>query len=202
MYCGHCGKNNSDDSKVCSNCGSPLKRPVHVGAAYSGASASSNSAYNSYTVDSNMNNTAYAPPANNAVSRSAILLTTNRAWWKMFLLGIVTLGIYPMIANELMVHDLNLAASRSDGKRTFSPMLASFLGAITLFVFYFVWNHQYANRLGNELCRRGTNYKISAFHFWIFGILLSFTIVCPIIYLHKVIKATNLINEDFNRRGM
>jgi len=83
-----------------------------------------------------------------------------------------------------MVHDLNLAASRSDGKRTFSPMLASFLGAITLFVFYFVWNHQYANRLGNELRRRGINYKISAFHFWIFGILLSFTIVCTFIYLH------------------
>ncbi len=181
---------------------SPLRRPVNVGAAYGGGSNSS--ANTAYTAGTGMNNASYTPPVNNMNmgSCSAILLTTNCAWWKMLLLGIVTLGIYPMIANELMVHDLNLAASRSDGKRTFSPMLASFLGAITLFVFYFVWNHQYANRLGNELCRRGTNYKISAFHFWIFGILLSFTIVCPIIYLHKVIKATNLINEDFNRRGM
>lgn len=202
MFCGHCGKNNSDDSKVCSNCGSPLKKPVNVGAAYSGGSASKNSAYNSYTVNSNMNNTAYTMPINNAASRSAILLTTNRAWWKMFLLGLVTLGIYPLIAQDLMVHDLNLAASRSDGKRTLSPMTASFLGAITLGVFLFVWNHQYANRLGNELRRRGIDYKISAFHFWIFGILLFFTIVCPIIYSHKMIKATNLINENFNRMGM
>jgi len=36
MFCGHCGKNNSDESKVCSNCGLPLKKPVNVGAVYSG----------------------------------------------------------------------------------------------------------------------------------------------------------------------
>lgn len=202
MYCGYCGKNNSDDSTVCAGCGSPLKRPVNVGAAYGGGSNSS--ANTAYTAGTGMNNASYTPPVNNMNmgSRSAILLTTNRAWWKMLLLGIVTLGIYPMIAQELMVHDLNLAASRSDGKRTFSPLLAGFLGAITLFIYVFVWEHQYSNRLGNECCRRGINYNVSAFHFWIFGILLSFTIVCPVIYLHKKIKATNLINADFNSRGM
>lgn len=133
---------------------------------------------------------------------SPLVLKTNYRWWKMFLLGIITLGIYPLIMNEQMVHDLNITASRYDGRKTLSPMLADFLAVITLFVFYFVYENKYANRLGRELRRRGINYKISAGYFWLLNVLFCFTIVCPLIYYHRKIKATNLINKHFNEYGM
>lgn len=201
MFCGQCGKNNSDDSVVCSGCGAKLRKPVNANAGSFGSTSSSTGASGSGAPYVN-NSVPFVNSPINYGNHSALVLKTDRAWWKMLLLGIVTLGIYPMVANELMVHDLNLAASRSDGKRTLSPSLAGFLGAITLFVYMFVWYHGYSNRLGAELRRRGINYQMGAFYFWIFDVLLAFTIVCPVIYLHKVIKSTNLINADFNSKGM
>ena len=134
--------------------------------------------------------------------RSPLVLKTKRAWWKMFLLGIITLGIYPLMAQDKMVQELNITASRYDGKQTYSPTAACYLYLITFGIYYFVWEHKYANRLGAEIRRRGIKYKISAGHFWLLNILLFFTIVCPIIYMHKKIKATNLINKHFNETGI
>ncbi len=134
--------------------------------------------------------------------RSPLVLKTNYRWWKMFLLGIITLGIYPLIMREQMVHDLNITTSRYDGRKTLSPMLADFLSVITIFVYYFVYENKYANRLGRELRRRGINYKLSAGYFWLLNVLFCFTLICPLIYYHRKIKATNLINKHFNETGI
>lgn len=134
--------------------------------------------------------------------RSPLVLKTKRAWWKMLLLGIITLGIYPIMAQDKMVQELNITASRYDGKQTYSPTAACYLYIITLGIYAFVWEHKYANRLGAEIRRRGIKYKMGAGHFWILNVLLCFTIVCPIIYMHKKIKSINLINKHFNEYGM
>ncbi len=128
-------------------------------------------------------------------------MVSDRALWKMFLLGIVTLGIYPMIVQAKMVHELNIAAFKHDGNITLSQAVLSPLFALTLFIYFFVYQHQYAARLRNELNYRGIRYSIAPVHFWILNVLLGITIVCPLIYAHKVIKAHNLINNDYNMRG-
>lgn len=197
MICPKCGEELPDNAVFCGYCGTKMKNESAAFMAtvprpeYTEAAGSSNT--------SGMG-AGFVSPA--PAGRSMLMLNTKRAWWKMFLLGLITLGIYPSIARDKMINELNITASRYDGVQTLGLLPQNVLSAITLGIYSFVWNHTYANRLGRELRRRGINYKVGAFDFWIFDILLFFTIVCPVIYLHKIIKATNLINENYNRTGM
>ena len=128
-------------------------------------------------------------------------MVSNRALWKMILLGLITLGIYPVIAKDKMIHELNIAAFKHDGLITLSPVALTPLFALTFFIYYFVYNHQYVARLRTELRYRGIFYSVGPAHFWLLNVLFGFTIVCPLIYSHKVIKAHNLINDHYNRVG-
>ncbi|MBQ9544967.1 MAG: DUF4234 domain-containing protein [Clostridia bacterium] len=135
-----------------------------------------------------------APPARQ--------LNTSRGILKFILLTIITFGIYAIVAFSSISESINIAASRYDGKKTMHFCLLMFLiGPITLGIAVFVWFHKISNRIGNECARRGVGYSVSAADFWIFYFLLSFTLVCPFIYLHKLFKATNLICADYNMRG-
>lgn len=126
-------------------------------------------------------------------------LVTNRSLWKMFLLGIITLGIYPTIAQCKMTHKLNIVAYPHDGKITLSPAEAALLFMITLYIYYFVYMRQYTKRLQNELHVRGISYQIGPLHFWMLGVLDGVTLISPLIFAHKMIKAQNLLNDSYNK---
>lgn len=130
-----------------------------------------------------------------------VKLHTNFKLWKYILLGIVTCGIYAIIVDCKMVRDLNILASRYDGRKTMNPIPAYLLGILTAGVFLLVWNHKYANRIGNELSRRGINYSFSAKHFWLWEFLGSLIIVGPFIFKHKQMFATNKLCADYNQKG-
>lgn len=145
---------------------------------------------------------AYTPsPARTSFDAPAIQFPTTRSVGKYILFSIITLGIYAMVINSRMVTELNITSSRHDGKITMPFFAMSFLTPFTLGIYTFVWMHKYYNRIGENLTARGIDYKFNASTFWIFSFLLSFTIVCPIIFFHKYLKAMNMINEDFNTRG-
>ena len=137
----------------------------------------------------------------NFVGGPAYRCATNRAWWKMLLLGLITFGIYDICIWCKMSSDINIVASRYDGKRTMHYFEMSYLAPFTLGIYMFVWFHQFSNRLGDELRRRGIGYYISAKDFWLWSILGSLILVGPFVYLHKVCKAVNLINEHYNING-
>lgn len=126
---------------------------------------------------------------------------TNRGLAKMILLSLVTFGIYGMVAWCKMITELNVAASRHDGKRTCPYFAAMMLTMITYGVFAFVWQHNLANRIGAELRRRGYDYKFGASDFWLWGILGSLIIVGPFVYCHKLLKSMNMINASYNMYG-
>lgn len=126
---------------------------------------------------------------------------TNRAWWKMILLGLVTFGIYPMVIMCRIPTELNVAASRYDGKRTMPYFAMTMLTPVTLGILSIVWIHKLCNRIGDELKRRGIDYKFSAATYWLWGVLGSMIFVGPFVYLHKFMKAMNKINADFNVNG-
>ena len=111
----------------------------------------------------------------------AYKLATNRSMWKMLLLGILTLGIYPTIIYYYMYEDINIIASRHDGKRTMHPVAMSFLCVITLGIYYFVWMHKLCKRIGNELDRRSIDYRFSAKHFWLLDVLCGCVLYIPFI---------------------
>lgn len=128
-------------------------------------------------------------------------LPTGRGLGKMFFLGILTLGIYPTVIWSRIVTELNIAASRYDGERAMPYFGMLMLAPITLGIYPLVWIHQFCRRIGEELARRGIGYKFGPSAFWLWGILGSLIIVGPFVFTHKLMKAMNKLNADFNVRG-
>ena len=129
-------------------------------------------------------------------------LRTNRALWKIIVFSMLTFGIYALVVYCHVGEDINTVASRYDGKRTMHFALLTFIIApITLGIATFVWQHRISGRMGNELNRRGIDYSFSSSTFWLWGFLGSMIIVGPFIYIHKMMKAMNLLAEDYNARG-
>lgn len=148
-------------------------------------------------------NQQFVNPQNSALRSNVPMYQhpTNRGLGKFILLTLITFGIYGMVTWCKMITELNVAASRYDGKRTCPYFAAMMLTTITYGVFAFVWQHNMANRIGAEVRRRGYDYKISASDFWLWGILGSFIFVGPFVYCHKLLKGMNLINSSYNVYG-
>lgn len=173
MICKICGNELNENAKFCGKCGTTV-------------------------TDTKIESVA-APVYQQQTSTYAMV--TNRKLWKMVLFGIITLGIYPMIMQDKMIHELNIAAYHRDGKITLTPGSVAILFTITFFIYYFVWSHQYMARLQSELKSRQISYSCGPVHFWILGVLLGITLIAPLYLEHKVIKAHNLINENYNQNG-
>lgn len=129
-------------------------------------------------------------------------LKTNRSLGKFILLNIITLGIYSLFFFASIAHDVNLICSKNDGKKTMSYWLLFFIiGPITLEIGMIVWIHRLCNRIGNELSRRGIDYKFSAVSYWGWAVLGSLIAVGPFVFLYKLCRSMNLIAQDFNAKG-
>jgi|GEM_PF-6546267 len=55
-------------------------------------------------------------------------LKTDRGFWKLFFLSLITLGIYPIVFWSGISNDINVIASRYDGKKTMHYCLLFFCG--------------------------------------------------------------------------
>ncbi len=136
----------------------------------------------------------YAPP----VSK----LKTNKGLIKTILLGLITFGIYPLVVMSAVSSEINIVASRYDGKKTMHYCLLLFIVApLTLGIASIVWIHRISNRIGAEVRRRGIQYNFSAADFWLWNVLGSLIVIGPFVYMHKLFKATNLMNEHYNTYG-
>ena len=133
----------------------------------------------------------------------AFQLPTRRGWLKTILLSLITFGIYPLVMFSKISSEINLIASRYDGKKTMHFCLLVFIVApITLGIAAFVWSHRISNRIGNELARRGIAYNFGAGTFWGWNILGSLLFgIGPFVYLHKLCKSMNLLCADYNVNG-
>ena len=167
--------------------------------------------------------------------RPAYQLPCKRGLLKMLLFSLLTCGIYPMVIYSRISMEINMVASRHDGKRTIHFMWLPVLAALTLFIYPFMWIHDLCNRIGGELERRQIQYKFSAASFWlwnlVYGIvgalattvvsyillevvaleqslviligagMLVLSMIGPWVFIHKMMKAMNLVNAEYNRRG-
>ena len=127
---------------------------------------------------------------------------TNKGLLKTILLSLITFGIYPLVVMSVLSDDINIVASRYDGKHTMHFCLLAFIiTPITFGIGAIVWYHKISNRIGDELKRRGVAYDFSAGDFWLWSVLGSLIAIGPLVYMHKLFKATNLMCEDYNKRG-
>ena len=129
-------------------------------------------------------------------------LKTNKGLLKTILLSIITFGIYGIVVMSSVSNDINVVASRYDGKKTMHYCLLVFLeGPLTLGIGYIVWNHKLCNRIGAELQRRGIAYNFGARDYWLWNVLGAMILVGPFVFLHKLFNAVNLMNADYNVKG-
>lgn len=129
-------------------------------------------------------------------------LKANKALWKFILFNLLTFGIYSLVVMSSVSDDINIIASRYDGKRTMHYCLLFFIVApLTLGIGSIVWYHRISSRIGNELQRRGIPYSFSAGSYWLWCVLGSLILVGPFVYTHKLFKSTNLLCQSFNLNG-
>lgn len=129
-------------------------------------------------------------------------LRTDRGLAKYYFLSLITLGIYGLVVNCHIGNEINQIASQHDGKNTMHFALIAFIFSwLTLGIVPLVWYHRICDRIGNELYRRNINYEFDSLTFWGWNILGSFILVGPFIFIHKWMKAMNLLNADYNERG-
>lgn len=209
MKCFHCGQEVGNDVDFCPYCGASLG---------AGATVVLDQVYNPYAAAPESGRTAqlpgdeegtgynaaytnYAATAFVPEQATAIALPNKRGLLKMILFGILTLGIYDIVIYSRIVTELNIAASRYDGKRTMPYMAAMTLAPFTLGIYALVWMHKFSSRVGAEVARRGINYKFGASTFWLWGVLGALIVVGPFVFQHKLLKSMNYINQDFNQRG-
>ena len=143
-----------------------------------------------------------AQPAYQASTAPVGQLKTNKGLLKYILLSAITFGIYGLVVMSSVSNDINIIASRYDGRKTMHYCLLFFLiGPITFGIAYLVWFNNISSRIGNELSRRNIAYSFGASDFWLWNILGSLIIVGPFVYLHKLFKADNLICQHYNVNG-
>ncbi len=137
---------------------------------------------------------------------STIKLKTNRSLLKYFLLNLITFDIYQFFALTHLGEDLDVIASRYDGKKT-KPfwvigLLMVFLSPLVFpIIMGFVWFDKLCDRIEDELRRRSISYHFDAGTFWGFGVIGAFIVVGPFIFFHKLFKAMNYIAADYNLHG-
>lgn len=230
MFCSQCGSKLPDGAKFCTSCGAQLaaaqqpqqpQQPQYqppqpnnqyqqqfqqpygqqqYNQQYQQQQYGQQQQYQQYHQSAYQQQPPYQPQYQQAYPMRQ--LKTDRAWWKIWLLGFITFGIYTIVALTNISNSINTAASRYDGKKTMHACLLLFLIApITLGIGAFVWFHKLSNRIGNELMRRQLPYSFGASDFWIWAFLLSIIVVGPFIYLHKLCKAMNFVCADYNARG-
>ena len=116
--------------------------------------------------------------------------------------SLITCGIFSIVFFSSLSNDINVIASRYDGKKTMHFALLFFLvGPLTLGIGYFVWFHKISNRIGNELLRRNIYGNFGASDFWLCNVLGSLIVVGPFIYLHKLSRASNMLASHYNMHG-
>lgn len=140
--------------------------------------------------------------ADNTPVRPALQLKTNRGLLKYILLSLITFGIYAIVVMSTISTDINVIASKYDGKKTMHFCLMSFLLSwLTFGIYPLIWYHCISERIGNELNRRNINYNFNAGTFWLWNILGSLIVVGPFIYCYRLFKAMNLLAENYNVVG-
>ena len=141
-------------------------------------------------------------PVTTFVPTPAGQLKTNRSLLKFILLSLITFGIYGLVVMSVVSSDINVIASRYDGKKTMHCCLVFFIFApLTFGIVYLVWSHRLCERIGYELTRRTISYRFGPLDFWLWDILGALIIIGPFIYTYKLLKSMNLLAEHYNLNG-
>ena len=198
MKCYYCGMEVPKNQNYCLHCGSDQSAaPVQVPEVISPAVPQPAPAPADWELEREFPQIRLPEPA----PAPKLQLPTCRGLGKMFFLGLLTLGIYPTVIWSRIVTELNLVASRYDGKRTMPYFAMYLLAPLTLGIYPLVWMHKFCGRIRRELDRRTIGWGFGPRTFWLWDVLGSLILVGPFIFCHKLMVAMNKLNADYNING-
>ena len=137
--------------------------------------------------------------AKTTLQAKKIILPTNRGLIKCIFLSIITIGIYAFVFNHKYSRDLNVIRKSYNNKTKMGFIAAFFLGFVTLEITMIVWTVSTVIDTYKYADRENVSSGSPALYF-VFTILLSWTIVCPFIAEHKLYKTMNNICKVYNSK--
>jgi hypothetical protein len=117
----------------------------------------------------------------------------------LVLLSIITLGIYSLYWIHKMAKDVN-AICEGDGEKTGGLLKYIFLGLITLGIYNLVWLYKLGERLQDNGPKYDVNVKEGGSTILLWDLLGALIVVGPFIALHLIIKNTNLLAKEYNKK--
>ncbi len=115
------------------------------------------------------------------------ILPFKRKVWKIYLLSLITFGIYGLVVAFAMAKETNISCVE-DGKHTKGFWAVIGFSIITLGIYAIVWYCKWLNREGNYLERHGKSSKLKGGGY--FGLILLQIFIA---YLPIILAATGVI---------
>lgn len=123
-------------------------------------------------------------------------LTTNRGFWKNFLLSLVTFGFYRWYLIHAFARETNLVC-QGDGKNTPGLLVYVLLSIVTLGIYAIVWRAKWINRCNAYLIQNGkpqgvqsSTYVLTVFFGAFTLFIMNLVVFCKILYLQNAVNAT------------
>ena len=126
------------------------------------------------------------------------MLKTNRGFIKLFLLSLITLGIYDFFFIHDMAKEANMVDSK--GKKVGGLLALILLSIITLGIYSFIWNYRVCEKFAASVRAGGSEPKFDGGKWLLWTLVGSFIIVGPLVALVKQIHLWNDANAAFNAR--
>jgi heme/copper-type cytochrome/quinol oxidase subunit 2 len=126
-------------------------------------------------------------------------MVKKRSLLTLILLSIVTFGIYGLYWIYKLAKDLN-AMCEGDGKKTSGLLFVFFITLITFGIYFFFWVFAVGDRIQDNGPKYNLNFKESGSTVLLWYLLGAFIIVGPFIAYHIIIKNTNALAEEYNKK--
>ena len=118
---------------------------------------------------------------------------------KLILLSIITFGIYGLYWIYKLAKDVNKICE-GDGKKTGGLLKLILLGMITFGIYCIVWIYMLGDRLQDNGPKYNITIKESGGTVLLWYLLGSFIIVGPFIAYYIIIKNTNALADEYNKK--
>ena len=123
-------------------------------------------------------------------------MSTSRGALKFYLFSIITLGIYGLVFFSSLNRDVNKCYEGE--KQQCGLIVAILLSLITFGIYGLVWTIKLVNRVYNKAIAEHVETHKSAVFFILAHLLLSWTVICPILALSGLCKTANGICAKYN----
>jgi hypothetical protein len=124
------------------------------------------------------------------------MLKTNRGFWKLFFLCIITLGIYSLYLIYRMAKEANL--DDPDSKKVPGLIVMILLSVITVGIYGLVWNYRVNEKFAAAVRRGGGQPKFDGGKWLLWTLVGSLILVGPLVALVKSLHLWNEANKVYN----